>query len=132
MPFFYKPPLQTLSVYIGKSLHIQFNLLYGFENNSSLNWHWTKLNSNLDISKRVQLNTTEPNHSILQISEALESDAGLYICTASNQYGNKSEQIKIYVKNHLSFVIPLICLLFEIAAICLLVYIFKQNKNKLD
>lgn len=104
-------------------------LLFGFENNQTVRFKWTKVNDMLDMSRRLRISENTSEKSDLIIREVVESDQGMYFCTAYNEYGNHTEEVFLYVKTYWSFIIPLIVVLVEILAIIIITYAFKPNKN---
>ncbi len=130
-PFFYVPASQTVSAFIGSELKIEFELLYGYESSEKIKWEWKKLEETIDLSNRVVLHADPSNQtSWLAIREVIKADEGTYVCTASNQYGNNSQQIMLYVKSSWSYLIPLIIIIIEICVLILILVSFENRKKK--
>ena len=88
----------------GGQLNVTCEALYGFDNNQSIYWNWTKNGINLNESLYNYYDYKIVNNDLEHLSTRIINNANLtysgdYECILFNKYGNASRQMKIRIKS---------------------------------
>ena len=98
MPFLYKLNVKTAIVTEGSPIELDCYLLVGTESNQTITWTWSSGNKIINSTNKFNFNNNQ-THTGLILNSTITSDSGLYTCTASNEFGNYSQSIKLIVKS---------------------------------
>jgi hypothetical protein len=119
----------------GSSLDLSCTLLYGFENNQSITWHWLQNDAELDnATLNYEIVNDDVSHrSTLRLNNVQSSARGQIACLARNEYGNHSRAVLLRVKSNLAPLWPALGVLAEIVLLIIIIFFcagVKKPKTK--
>ncbi|PAA87963.1 hypothetical protein BOX15_Mlig033367g1, partial [Macrostomum lignano] len=88
---------------------------------------WSKDNETVSADgTRIVLSN---NNSTLTINELKKTDAGLYVCTAENQFGIGQAYIKLRVKDRLAALWPFLGILAEVVILVTIILLYERKRS---
>ncbi|KAH9525278.1 hypothetical protein Btru_000935 [Bulinus truncatus] len=120
---------KSIVVYTGDSLSLTCRVIAYPA--AHVTWRMEHIELSEDIDRITYSDNNGHINSVLTISNMKLSETGKFTCTAKNErFSNmtSSKYLKVYVKTHYEWVVPLILLLLEINVTAILIIYFSKDE----
>lgn len=127
-PFMMIPEKKSQTITEGGFVDFTCVILYG--NETTIEWTWSRNDTELDMSDSAFTITQDQRHSILTISKVEESHKGMFTCSVKNKFGSASNEFQLRVKNTLAALWPFLAIVAEVLILCVIILIYERKCNK--